>query len=61
MARSRIDISVLTGGLHLHCDTSEREYVSRGDGDEGGAFGDAARRGPAGFPEWRDRADVHHW
>ena len=57
MARSRIDISVLTGGLRLRCDTSKREYVSRGDGEGG----NAARRGPAGFPEWRDRADVHHW
>ena len=61
MSRSRIDISVLAGGLRLRCDTSEQEYVSRGDGDEGGAFGDAACREPAGFPEWRDRADVHNW
>ena len=45
----------------MRCDTSEREHISRGDGDAGGARAVAAQRGPSGFSEWRDSADLHHW
>ena len=57
----RIDIPVLAGVLRLRLDASGREHVSRGDGDEGGARAVADRRGRAGFCEWRDGADLHHW
>ena len=40
---------MLAGGLCLRCDTSDRENVSRGDGDEGGARAVTARRELAGF------------
>jgi len=61
MAFSWVDISVLAGGLRLRCDTSEREHVWNGDGDERGARAVPAQRGPSGFFEWRDSADLHHW
>ena len=51
----------LQEAFRLRCGTSEREHVSRVDGDESGARAVAARRGPSGFAEWRNIADLHHW